>query len=142
MCIQNGLTHLDYLSWDNYNETEDLKTIATNYKKRNDYFPAKINAYQIYITRANRAWCKENNIQLNGKPLGRTTDQTKERIKELRQEVSERNCVEGKFGQAKRWYDMRVHKCQTKNNKRINDWSYSCCSQPNKVGATAHSYFY
>ena len=50
--------------------------------------------------------CKENNIQLNGKPLGRPTEQTKERIKELRQAVSERNCVEGKFGQAKRWYGM------------------------------------
>jgi IS5 family transposase len=106
VCIHNGLTHLDHLSWDSYNETEDLKTSANNYKKRNGYFPAKINADQIYITRVNRAWCKENNIQLNGKPLGRPTEQTKERIKELRQAVSERNCVEGKFGQAKRWYGM------------------------------------
>jgi transposase, IS5 family len=104
--IHNGLTHLDHLSWDSYNETEDLKTSVNNYKKRNGYFPAKINADQIYITRVNRAWCKENNIQLNGKPLGRPTEQTKERIKELRQAVSERNCVEGKFGQAKRWYGM------------------------------------
>ena len=106
VCIHNGLTHLDHLSWDSYNETEDLKTSANNYKTRNGYFPAKINADQIYITRENRAWCKENNIQLNGKPLGRPTEQTKERIKELRQAVSERNCVEGKFGQAKRWYGM------------------------------------
>lgn len=106
VCIHNGLTFLDHLSWDSYNETEDLKTSANNYKKRNGYFPAKINADQIYITRVNRAWCKENNIQLNGKPLGRPTEQTKERIKELRQAVSERNCVEGKFGQAKRWYGM------------------------------------
>ena len=69
-------------------------------------FQQKINADQIYITRDNRAWCKENNILLNGKPIGRPTEQTKERIKELRQAVSERNCVEGKFGQAKRWYGM------------------------------------
>jgi IS5 family transposase len=101
--IHNGLTYLDNLSWDTYNETENLKTSANNYKKLNGYFPAKINADQIYITRDNRAWCKENNIQLNGKPLGRSTEQTKERIKELRQAVSERNCVKGKFGQAKRW---------------------------------------
>jgi transposase, IS5 family len=106
ICVHNGLTYLDHLSWDSYNETEDLKTSAINYKKRNGYFPAKINADQIYITRQNRAWCKENNILLNGKPLGRPTAQTKERIKELRQAVSERNCVEGKFGQAKRWYGM------------------------------------
>ena len=106
VCIHNGLTHLDNLSWDSYNETEDLKTSANNYKKRNGHFPAKINADQIYITRENRTWCKENNIQLNGKPLGRPTEQTKERIKELRQAVGERNCIEGKFGQAKRWYGM------------------------------------
>ena len=106
VCIHNGLTHLDNLSWDSYNETEDLKTSANNYKKRNGHFPAKINADQIYITRENRTWCKENNIQLNGKPLGRPTEQTKERIKELRQAVGERNCIEGKFGQAKRWYSM------------------------------------
>ena len=106
VCIHDGLTYLDHLSWDSYNETEDLKTSANNYKKRHGYFPAKINADQIYITRDNRAWCKENNILLNGKPLGRPTEQTKERIKELRQAVSERNCVEGKFGQAKRWYGM------------------------------------
>jgi transposase, IS5 family len=104
--IHNGLTYLDHLSWDSYNETDDLKTSAENYKKRNGYFPSKINADQIYITRQNRNWCKQNNIQLNGKPLGRPTEQTKERIKELRQAVSERNAIEGKFGQAKRWYGM------------------------------------
>lgn len=106
ICVHNGLTYLDHLSWDSYNETGDLKTSALNYKARNGYFPSKINADQIYITRVNRAWCKEHNIQLNGKPLGRPSEQYKERIKELRQAVSERNCVEGKFGQAKRWYGM------------------------------------
>jgi hypothetical protein len=106
VCVHNGLTYLDRLSWDSYNETEDLKISAEHYKIRHGYYPAKINADQIYITRENRRWCKENNIQLNGKPLGRPTEQTKERIKELRQAVGERNCVEGKFGQAKRWYGL------------------------------------
>ena len=106
VCVHNGITYLDHLSWDSYNETEDLKTSVENYKKRNGYYPAKINADQIYITRENRKWCIEKNILLNGKPLGRPTEQTKQRIKELRQAVSERNCVEGKFGQAKRWYGM------------------------------------
>jgi hypothetical protein len=121
VCVHNGLTYLDHLSWDSYNETEDLKTSAENYKKRNGYYPAKINADQIYITRVNRNWCKTNNIQLNGKPLGRPTEQTKERIKELRQAVGERNCVEGKFGQGKRWYGMgNIHaKLQTTSESMI-----------------------
>jgi transposase, IS5 family len=106
ICIHNGLTYLDHLSWDSYNETEDLKVSAQNYYQRNGYYPAKINADQIYITRVNRYWCKENGIQLNGKPLGRPTEKTKERIKELKQSVSERNCVEGKIGQGKRWYGL------------------------------------
>jgi hypothetical protein len=121
ICVHDGLTFLDHLSWDSYNETEDLKTSAENYKKRNGYYPAKINADQIYITRVNRNWCKENNILLNGKPLGRPTEQTKERIKELRKAVGERNCVEGKFGQAKRWYGMgNIHaKLQTTSESMI-----------------------
>ena len=106
VCVHDGLTYLDHLSWDSYNETEDLKTSVENHKIRNGYYPSKINADQIYITRENRKWCLERNILLNGKPLGRPTEHTKQRIKELRQAVGERNCVEGKFGQAKRWYGM------------------------------------
>jgi hypothetical protein len=102
VCAHDGITYLDHLSWESYIETEDLKISAENYKKRNGYCLSKINADQIYITRENRNWCIERNIQLNGKPLGRTTEQTKQRTKELRQAVSERNCVEGKFGQAMR----------------------------------------
>jgi hypothetical protein len=121
VCVHNGITYLDHLSWDSYNETEDLKISVENYKKRKGYYPAKINADQIYITRENRKWCIEKKILLNGKPLGRPTAQTKQRIKELRQAVSERNCVEGKFGQAKRWYGMgNIHaKLQTTSESMI-----------------------
>lgn len=121
VCVHNGITYLDHLSWESYNETEDLKISVENYKKRNGFYPAKINADQIYITRENRKWCKGKNILLNGKPLGRPTEQTKQRIKELRQAVGERNCVEGKFGQAKRWYGMgNIHaKLQTTSESMI-----------------------
>ena len=98
VCVHDGITYLDRLSWESYNETKDLKISAENYKKRKGYYPSKIKADQIYITRENRNWCIERNIQPNGKPLGRTTEQTKQRIKELRQAVSERNCVESNFG--------------------------------------------
>jgi transposase, IS5 family len=106
LCIHNGLTYLDHLSWDSYNETEDLTTSVENYKTRNGYYPEKINADQIYITRANQSWCKARDIKLNGKPLTKKTEMDKERVKEWRQSVSERNCVEGKIGQGKRWYGL------------------------------------
>jgi len=102
--IHNGLTYIDELNWNNYNEAEDLTTSAENYKRRNGYYPAKINADQKYITKANRAWCKQRNIWLSGKPLGRPSEQTKAQHQALKQSAGERNCVEGKFGQAKRWY--------------------------------------
>lgn len=102
--LHKGLTYLDNLDWNNYHEADDLKVSAQNYKTRNGYYPKKINADQKYITRANRDWCKENNIFLSGKPLGRPSEKTKEQTKELKQSASERNCVEGKFGQAKRFY--------------------------------------
>ena len=54
-------------------KTEDLKTSSENYKIRNGYFPAKINTNQIYITRENQKWCKERNLDLMGKSLGRPT---------------------------------------------------------------------
>lgn len=102
--IHNGLTYLDNLDWNNYNEADDLKVSARNYKTRNGYYPKKINADQKYMTRANRDWCKSNKIFLSGKPLGRPSEKTKEQTKELKKSASERNCVEGKFGQAKRFY--------------------------------------
>src|SRR5690606_12558790 len=113
--VYNGLAFLDMLSWESYNETVDLEISADNYKKRNGYYPAKINADQIYMTRKNRNWCKERDIILNGKPLGRPTENTKEKLKELKKGVSERNCVEGKFGQAKRWYGMDNIRARLKN---------------------------
>jgi hypothetical protein len=87
---------LNYVSR-NLKQIETLLT-GNNYKNRQGYFPTKINANQIYITRENRTWYKERKIQLNGKPRGRPTEQTKERVKELKQAVGERNCAEGKFG--------------------------------------------
>jgi transposase, IS5 family len=102
--IHNGLTYLDQLNWNNYNEAEDLTTSAENYKRRNGYYPIKINADQKYITKANREWCKQRNIWLSGKPLGRQSEQSKAQHQALKQSAGERNCVEGKFGQAKRWY--------------------------------------
>ena len=104
--VHEGLTFLDTLCWDNYNEAEDLKISVENYFRRNNYYPAKINADQKYMTRENRIWCKERGIHLAGKPLGRRAKSEEELRKELRQSASERNCVEGKFGQAKRRYSM------------------------------------
>ncbi len=65
-------------------------------------------ADQIYLTRVNRKYLSDRNIQIVGKPLGRPpkeklTGQQKYKKKKL---AAQRNHVEGKFGQAKRGYGL------------------------------------
>ena len=113
--VINGFTRLETLDWNNYNEGSDLIKSAENYQIIYGYFPKKIIADQKYITRDNRAWCKERNIHLSGKPLGRPTPQTDQALRELRYDSAKRNAVEGKFGQAKRKYGMDCIKAKLKN---------------------------
>ena len=62
---------LDHLSWDNFNESGDLKTQIEEYKNYTGYYPSSVHVDKIYRTRANRAWCKERGIRISGPPLGR-----------------------------------------------------------------------
>ncbi len=54
----NGFTFPDRLSYDPYNEGEDLKAQAMTYRRRYGHYPEVICADQIYRTRANRAFCQ------------------------------------------------------------------------------------
>jgi IS5 family transposase len=51
-----GFTYLDRLSYDPYNEGEDLKGQAIAYRRRYGHYPEVICADQIYRTRLNRAF--------------------------------------------------------------------------------------
>lgn len=102
VCLVNGFTHLDKLSWDNFNEGQSLQASVQLYREKYGFYPAEVLADQIYCNRANRSWLKEKNILLRAKPLGRP------RKKALPNPVSpgERNPIEGKFGQAKVGYGL------------------------------------
>lgn len=99
----DGYTFLDELSWDAFNEGSHLIGYLNTYKERMGYYPKEVLADGIYCNRENRLFCKENNIKLSGKPLGRPpTDKSKrEKLK-----PGDRNPVEGKFGQAKTAYGL------------------------------------
>lgn len=97
-----GFILLDRFSWDAYNETADLSEQAEAFRQRFGHYPSSIHADKIYQTRANRAWCKERDIRLSGKPLGRPREMTKEEKKQQRQDETDRIPIEGKFGNAKR----------------------------------------
>ena len=100
-----GYAHIDRISWDNYNESQDLIMVVEKYKSRYGHYPEVIQADQIYRNRNNRTYCKSKGIRLSGPPLGRPPKDDN-RTKELRfqeyQDACERNAVEGKFGEAKR----------------------------------------
>lgn len=106
---KDGYVSLDKLSWDAYNESSDLPEQIERYKKRFGYYPSSVHADTIYRNRENRKYCKERNIRLSGKPLGRPKKPTAENADEIkaqkileRQDARDRIPVEGKFGNCKR----------------------------------------
>ena len=101
MSIMNGITFLEDLSWDAFNEGTRLISTVENYKRRFGYYPQKVVADKIYCTRDNRAKLKILNIILVAKPLGRPSLAVDNHIR-----PGERNPIEGKFGQAKTAYGM------------------------------------
>ena len=58
-----GDVFLDRMSWDNFNESGDLKAQVEAYYRFTGYYPESVHADRIYRTISNRAWCKEKGIR-------------------------------------------------------------------------------
>ena len=102
-----GYVFLDRMSWDNFNESGDLKAQIEAFKSYTGYYPESVHADRIYRTRENRAWCKEKEIRLSGPPLGRPpATVSKEKKKQAWEDERIRNGIEGKFGQGKRRFGL------------------------------------
>jgi IS5 family transposase len=104
-----GFTFLDRLSYDPYNEGEDLKAQTMAYRRRYGHYPGVICADQIYRTRSNRAFCQRHGIRLSGPRLGRPKSDPELVAAEKQQFIDDqrqRNAVEGKIGQGKRRYGL------------------------------------
>ena len=54
------------MSWDNFNESGDLKAQVEAYYRFTGYYPESVHAERIYRNRENRAWCKERGIRISG----------------------------------------------------------------------------
>ena len=96
----DGITFLDEISWDAYNEGSHMMIYVENYFRRFGFYPRELLADKIYCTRENRMKLKEKGIKLIAKPLGRPAAVT------VHVRPGERNPVEGKFGQAKTAYGL------------------------------------
>jgi IS5 family transposase len=106
--MTKGYAFLDRLSWDNFNESTTLIETIEQYRRRMGYYPAVVQADQIYRTRENRSFCKQHGIRLSGPALGRPPKEgpTNEQRRITKQDAGERNAIEGKFGEGKRKYGL------------------------------------
>ncbi len=103
----DGYCFLDHLSWDNFNESQDLELQVEQYKQRFGCYPESLHVDRIYPTRANRAFCKERGIRISAPPLGRPPESLQpDLIQQRREDERFRNAIEGKFGQAKRRFSL------------------------------------
>ena len=108
-----GYVFLNRMSWDNFNESGDLKAQVEAYHRFTGYYPESVHAVsealeedRIYRTRENRAWCKERGIRISGPPLGRPPAMSKAKKKQAKEDERIRNAIEGKFGQGKRRFGL------------------------------------
>jgi IS5 family transposase len=111
--LVDGVSFVDRISWDNFNEGIDLIRQIEAYRSRFGHYPKSVHADKIYRNRDNRKYCKKHNIRLSGPKLGRPAKLTKDNASQLeaekiqaRKDEIERNLVEGKFGQGKRRYSL------------------------------------
>ncbi|TLM99895.1 IS5 family transposase [bacterium] len=107
--IVDGYAYVETLSWDAFNEGITLIESVECYRKRYGYYPEAVQADKIYRNRENLRYCEERGIRLSGPRLGRPLadkEKQKEQKRLERQDSSERNTVEGKFGEGKRRYSL------------------------------------
>lgn len=112
LSLIDGISFLDEISWDAYNEGAHMMQYVELFYKRFRCYPKEILADKIYCTRENRKLLKEKGIWLKAKPLGRPAA--------VADHVSpgERNPVEGKFGQAKTAYGLNNIRARLKNTSQ------------------------
>jgi len=111
--LVDGLTEVHRLSWEPYNESQDLKGQIESYRQRYGRYPEVVCADKIYRTRENLRYCQEYGIRLSGPKLGRPFKESqknrallRERRRIEREDESTRIAVEGKFGEGKRRYTL------------------------------------
>ncbi len=121
--LDQGFARIDTFSWDAYNEGGDLIKQVGSYKKLHGHYPELVQVDKIYATRKNRAWLKEREIRITAAPLGRKRKQPQESYyqkSKRKKEATERNQIEGKFGQGKNGYNL--NKIRAKLMRTSESW--------------------
>jgi len=120
LSLANGFAKVHTINWDAYNESADLIPHVEAYKELYGYYPQLVQVDKIYGTNANRKWCAERNIRMTVVPKGKPKKKTPYQKRKYRKELSERNEIEGKIGQAKQAYQL--NKVKAKLNNTAQTW--------------------
>lgn len=121
MHIHEGYAYLDKVSFDSFNEATILKDVIDNFKEVHGYYPKRVLGDRIYQNRENRKYCKELGIRLQGKSAGRKSEDTKQEERRLAiLDNSDRQQIEGLFGELKRKYGMDRLFTKLKENQMLN----------------------
>lgn len=112
-----GMSKVDHISWEAFNEAEDMQMQVEKFHKTFGCYPELLLADRIYLNRENRAWLKEKGIRIVGKPLGRPPKEQLSPYQQRKQkkERNQRNNVEGKIGQGKNGYGLNKIKARRRD---------------------------
>ena len=107
LSVVDGYGFLDHFSFDAYNESGYLKASVESYKERFGKKPKVAIADQIFGSRKNRLYLKEEGIGAAFKPLGRPRGQPDKKEKAwMKKCQKKRNQVEGLIGTSKTRYGL------------------------------------
>ncbi|MBF0289607.1 MAG: transposase, partial [SAR324 cluster bacterium] len=76
--------------------------------RRTGVYPESLHVDKIYRTRENRQYCNSKDIRMSGPPLGRPSKEDSVKREQFRNDEIDRIPIEGKFGQAKRRYSLKL----------------------------------
>jgi len=96
-----GYARVNKLSWDAYNECNDVEAQVEAYKEIHGHYPDTLLIDNIYLTKKNRKWLEEREIQITNKPLGRPKKETSYEKSKKKKLKNKRSQIEGKFGEGK-----------------------------------------
>jgi IS5 family transposase len=106
----NGFVDVDLISWDNYNEANDLIARADRYKEEHGCYPERICADAIYMTVGNKKFFNNRGIRLSGrarkKEAAEIEGQTVEQQELFKSDLRKHSVIEGRIGKSKRKYGL------------------------------------
>ncbi len=112
--LKGGYTHVQTISWENFNEGIHLKESVEAYKEIYGCYPQKVSADAIFGNKVNRQYLKDKAIGFVGKLLGRPPKTSNAEKRKLQKEMAGRNEIESKFGQGKNGYGLQKVKARMK----------------------------